>query len=209
MEKKINRGKFIVLEGIDGSGISTQAQIIKSWLEKKYEKKVLLTKEPSDGPIGAMIRQVLNKRLKGIDEKSLALLFAADRIDHLKHKILPALNQGSFVICDRYLWSSLAYQGLKIDESWILKINKFSFKPDLIIFIKVKPEVSLQRIYNNRFQIDVFEKKEILKQVYRNYLDILEKWEDSKEKVVIINGENNPDKVTQEIQDSILQTFNM
>lgn len=165
-------GKFIVLEGTDGSGISTQSALLKRYIENKHGKKVLLAKEPSEGPIGTLIRQVLTHRVQGIREESLTLMFAADRMDHLQHKIIPALEQGALVICDRYVWSSFAYQGIKIDEQWILETNKYALKPDLTIFVKVRPQVSMERIRQNRFQIDVFEQEVILKEVMANYIKI-------------------------------------
>lgn len=205
--KDMVKGKFIVFEGIDGSGISTQTQRLKSYLEAEYGIKAILAKEPSEGPIGTIIRQVLSGRTIGFDDSSLALLFAADRIDHNKNTIIPVLEQGDFVICDRYLWSSYAYQGRHNEVSWIKEINKYAIKPDLTIFIKVRPETSLQRITGSRFKTEIFEKVDILQQVLANYIKLSEEWKDSGEQVVEIEGERHPDIVEMEIRSVIEQVL--
>lgn len=200
MQEEKYKGKFIVLEGIDGSGLSTQSQCLKTLLESEYGLQTVSAKEPSDGPFGSVIRQVLSDRLNGIDSRSLALLFAADRIDHGHNKLIPALRQGKYVVCDRYLWSSLAYQGRDIDFSWLETINKFACKPDLTIFIRVRPEVSLERITGSRLKTEIFEKLEILEEVYQNYIKIFKEWQNSGKKVVAIDGEQSKKKVTEEIK---------
>lgn len=199
------KGKFIVLEGIDGSGISTQTQKLKALLETRYGIKAILTKEPSDGPVGAIIRQVLSGRTMEVNDRTLALLFAADRLDHNQNKIIPVLEQGDYVICDRYLWSSYAYQGMSLDPSWIKEMNKYAHKPDLTIFIKVKPETSLNRITGSRFKTELFETTEILQQVLANYIKIFNEWKDLGEQVIVIDGEQEQDKVGNQIEEIIKQ----
>lgn len=194
------KGKFIVLEGIDGSGISTQVQKLKGFLETTYGVKAILAKEPSEGPIGTLIRQFLNGRMVGIDDKSLALLFAADRIDHNIEKIMPVLEKGDYIICDRYLWSSYAYQGIKNDMAWLQEINKYVYEPDLTIFIKVRPEISLQRITGSRYKTEIFEEHKVLQHVFDNYLKILDEWKRSRKNVVEINGEQNLESVEKDIR---------
>lgn len=205
MSQKKLKGKFIVFEGIDGSGISTQTQRLKSLLESQYQVKTILAKEPSEGPCGVIIRQVLSGRTLGIKDSSLALLFAADRIDHNHNKIIPVLEKGDFVICDRYLWSSYAYQGMHNDPAWIKEINKYAYKPDLTIFIKVRPEVSIQRITGSRFQTELFEKVDILQKVLDNYIELSQEWQNSGEPVVEIDGEQDPDDVEREIRQAVQQ----
>lgn len=199
-----DKGKFIVLEGIDGSGISTQSMELKKTIESEYGQKTILTKEPSDGPIGVIIRQVLSGRISGIEDSCLALLFAADRADHNLNKIIPALEQGNHVVCDRYLWSSLAYQGRKDDLDWLEQINKYAYKPDLTIFIKVKPETSLKRIAESRFKTEIFETTDILQGVYNNYIKISKRWQDLGEQVIEIDGEQPPKMVTERIKMEII-----
>lgn len=200
------KGKFIVFEGIDGSGISTQTARLRSFLESN-KIKAILAKEPSEGPVGTLIRQVLSGRMHGVDDGCLALLFAADRIDHNRNKIIPALANGDFVICDRYLWSSYAYQGMKNDAAWIQEINRHAYKPDLTIFIRVRPETSLKRITGSRFQTEIFEKLDILQQVLDNYIKLFHQWKDSGEMVVEIDGEQEPDVIEKEIRSVIEKYF--
>lgn len=201
------KGKFIVLEGIDGSGISTQSQEMKKILESDYACKAILTKEPSTGPVGVTIRQVLSKRVSGIEDNCLALLFAADRVDHNLNTIIPALEQGKHVICDRYLWSSLAYQGRKEDIEWLEGINRYAYKPDLTIFIRVRPETSLKRIKTSRLKTEIFEEPDILQQVYDNYINIFEKWQDLGEQVILIDGEQTSEAVTSDIKKELKKHF--
>jgi dTMP kinase len=207
MHRKRQKGKFIVFEGIDGSGISTQTQRIKALLKSKYDIKAVLAKEPSEGPIGTIIRQVLSDRILGIDDSCLALLFAADRIDHNINKIKPVIEQGDLIICDRYLWSTYAYQGIYNDYAWIKEINKFAYKPDLTIFIKVQPETSLKRIIQGRFKTEKFEKVDVLGQVLANYIKLIKEWKDLGEPVVEINGEQDPTFVEKDIMTVIEHYF--
>jgi len=207
LNTKNNKGKFLVFEGIDGSGISTQTERLKKCLYKEYGIKAMLAKEPSEGPIGTMIRQVLSGRMNDISSSSLALLFAADRLDHNENKIIPVLNRGDFVICDRYLWSSLAYQGIHDNMSWIREINKNALRPDLTIFIRVRPETSLERIFSSRFKTEIFEKNDILQKVLDNYIKLYQEWKDSGEKVVEIDGEQKPEQVEREIKSVVEKYF--
>lgn len=117
-------GRFIVLEGLDGAGTTTQTERLASLLRSEGHD-VVTTREPSDGPVGTMLRQALTGRLglpqgRGpLAQETLALLFAADRTDHLHARILPALEQGKVVLCDRYVLSSLAYQGASLPMAWV------------------------------------------------------------------------------------------
>ncbi|MHB1651197.1 MAG: dTMP kinase [Desulfitobacteriaceae bacterium] len=199
MERITKRGRFIVVEGVDGSGISTQAARLSQWLEIRNRQKVLLTKEPTDGPVGLLLRQALNKRLQGFSPEVLALLFAADRLDHIAQQVLPALGQGNDVVCDRYLWSSLAYQGQDIDQEWIKAINSKTHSPDITIFIRVEPEVTLDRINRNRFQVDLFEQETILHRVLANFDMLVQAAQERGERVIVIDGAKTIDTVTAEI----------
>lgn len=199
MSLEERKGKLIVLEGIDGSGLSTQAARLHDWLTKRVENKVMLTKEPSEGPIGTLIRQALSGRLTGLSQETLALLFAADRIDHVQNKIVPALIAGYDVICDRYLLSSLSYQSLTLNSSWIEEINARAIQPDITVFIEVNPETSLTRIHTNRFQVDLFEKRSTLNQVMANYKEFIRQKKGKGETVLEINGELSINEVTNKI----------
>lgn len=143
------RGLFIVLEGLDGAGTTTQAKELVRRLEAKGER-AHCTAEPSSGPVGSQIRMMLAGRLTGYkgapwDRRALALLFAADRLDHLACGIEPRLSSGIHVVCDRYVLSSLAYQGLDNPAEWVEEINRYARPPDLTFFLRVKAEIALGR----------------------------------------------------------------
>ena len=184
------RGAFIVIEGLDGSGKSTQAKMLAAALRKEYD--VVCTVEPSRGAIGRFIRnRILFERVRPSASVE-ALLFAADRIDHVQREVAPALAEGRVVISDRYLYSSLAYQGsagLSLD--WIQTINVHSLKPDLALFIDVSPEVVLGRLRRKK---SVMETLEIQQKVRSIYLRYVEKGELAK-----IEGGNSKKTVAREV----------
>jgi dTMP kinase len=144
------RGRFVVVEGLDGAGTTTQARLLGERL-RVAGRAVHVTAEPSGGPVGSLIRQVLQKRVgggpgQGFDPRALALLFAADRLDHLAVEVAPRLAEGIDVISDRYTLSSLAYQGLTTgDLEWVDDVNREAMAPDLTIFLRVRPGLALGR----------------------------------------------------------------
>ena len=162
---------FITCEGLDGSGLSTQAFILKEWLTKKGHE-VHLTKEPTDGLIGSLIRGALRKELF-FDPEALALLFAADRMKHNKD-ILKFLYEGVIVISDRYRLSSYAYQSIEMDLEWVKKINEKSINPDLTFIIDTSPRVCIKRIATQRFSFELYEEKPELEKVRENYYALSE-----------------------------------
>lgn len=204
MQKQI-RGNFIVLEGIDGSGLTTQAAQAAHCLEEVNRCRVLLTKEPSDGPIGLLIRQALSKRLQGLGAEELALLFAADRLDHLAHQITPALAQGSDVICDRYVWSSLAYQGQDLSREWLESINEKAIVPDLTVFLRVEPEISLDRIEKSRLKTELFEQENTLRRVLGKFDELADRARRRGEKVAVIDGSQPTEIVASSIRTELLR----
>lgn len=154
---------LIVFEGIDGSGKSTQVKLLAENLRQKGLTAVL-TSEPSLGPFGRRIRSLL-KRLTPQEEMGL---FTEDRKDHVKSVILPALQAGNIVICDRYYYSSAAYQGARgLDPLLIIKINReFAPKPDITFFLDLSPETALTRITQGRREcLSPFEDLENLRKV--------------------------------------------
>lgn len=188
-----NKGRFIVFEGIDGSGKSTQIQKIHVQLEKK-KVPVTSTFEPTDGPIGSLIRQMLAGEVE-VDQRTIASLFAADRTDHLVNRekgVKALVDQGRVVLCDRYYFSSYAYHSLYMKMDWVIHANALNveiLRPDATIFIDVDPETCLKRILANRDSLDMYEKIDILKQVRDNYLKAFDRLEDQ-ENVIIIDGNN-------------------
>ena len=165
----MTRGRFIVFEGLDGAGTTTQCRLLGEWLESQG-RRVHQTAEPSDGPIGRMIRRVLREEQMGADgarmnARSIAGLFAADRADHLKSEIEPALARGEDVICDRYVHSSLAYQGVETDLDWVASLNSVMPPPDLILFVDVPVEVASQRRASRAEDAEIYEADPFLAKV--------------------------------------------
>lgn len=175
---------FIIFEGIDGSGLTTQSRSLKNYLEEKGNK-VFLTKEPTNNPIGKIIRDILKGAYK-IDQETLALLFAADRSMHM-NSIKRELKD-SFVICDRYYFSNFAYQMLQIDLDYLIQINSRFLKPDLTIFLDVPAKVCKKRIDENREHIEIFEHQETLEKIRENYLKIIESFKKKGFNIVKIDG---------------------
>jgi dTMP kinase len=166
----IKRMPFITFEGLDGSGLSTQAFELKKYLEKRgYE--VYLTKEPTDGLIGSLIRGVLRKEVK-VDSKTLALLFAADRVLHVNNVISPLLNDGVIVISDRYRLSSYAFQSLEIDIDWLRNINEKSIASDMTFIIDTPPLICIRRIRKQRFHVELYEEIDKLEKIRKIYHEL-------------------------------------
>jgi len=177
----MSQGCFIVFEGIDGSGKSEQYGRLTERLKKDYD--VLATAEPTKGmPIGNLIRQVLYGN-EETSEESLALLFAADRVDHTEKKIKPALEDGKVVISDRYVYSSLAYQSRgmnkELDLDWVKTINRYTLEPDVVIFLDITPEEGQKRLANGQIRVKdhtYFEdivKQDKIRSVYYQVLNLM------------------------------------
>lgn len=173
--RKAPRGLFIVLEGLDGAGTTTQMERLAAAL-RAAGHPVLTTCEPSNGPVGALIRQALRRRLVlpdargALSHQTLALLFAADRVDHLEAEIEPALARGEHVICDRYVLSSLAYQGAHAESGWVATLNLHAVSPDLTLFIEVRPEVAQQRRARRGSQEELYESEDKQRRIAQQYL---------------------------------------
>jgi dTMP kinase len=149
------RGRFVVIEGIDGAGTTTQVALLGQRL-RKDGRAVRTTREPSDGPVGTLARQVLTGRIvlpggRAPGWATMALLFAADRMDHVESEIEPFVASGGIVLSDRYDASSLAYQSVSSGRGgpatvdWIRSINRYACRPDLTIVLDVPPEVGAAR----------------------------------------------------------------
>jgi len=170
--RRLKRGRFLVLEGIDGAGTTTQAAALDAALRARGEKS-LVTCEPSNGPVGMLLRQALSGRLRGhggpMDQTTLALLFAADRADHVAQEIVPALLAGVTVICDRYVLSSIAYQGLDLEFEGVAAMNARAPAPDLTIFLDVPPLTAQRRRAGTRGRQELFDALKLQKRIDRNY----------------------------------------
>ncbi|HLN88553.1 MAG TPA: dTMP kinase, partial [Candidatus Binatia bacterium] len=134
--------------------------------------KVLLTAEPSRGKIGAFIREGCLYEDKRLPTEAEALLFAADRVEHVYCKLKPALDEGKIVICDRYIYSSLAYQGSAgLSLEWIKTINARALQPDFGVFIDVSPERVLRRLQRKKSVMETLETQQKVRQMYFKYVD--------------------------------------
>lgn len=135
------RGKLIALEGIDGAGTTTQAKLLVEWMNGQG-LQAHPTCEPSDGPIGQLLRALLRRELRPVDPAALALLFAGDRVDHIRSEIDPRLERGVHVVTDRYVYSSLAYQSIDQDLGWVGVINSLAPEPDLTCYLRVDAQLA-------------------------------------------------------------------
>ncbi|WP_373048061.1 dTMP kinase [Vulgatibacter sp.] len=197
------RGRFIVFEGLDGAGTTTQAQELVRRLRAAGER-AHFTAEPSSGPIGSQIRMMLAGRLVGYrggswDRRSLALLFAGDRLDHVASDIEPKLAQGMHVVCDRYVLSSLAYQSLDNPAEWVAAINRYAPPPDVTFFLRVRASVALKRRQAaSPGTVDLFETLPQQKRIERHYDRDVEA-HGKRHKVQVIDGELPLETVSEQI----------
>lgn len=185
-----HRGAFIVLEGGDGAGKTTQAKILCSTLRRKGYK-IHLTAEPSRSAVGKLIRRTFLEKEK-ISPEIEALLFAADRYLHLESEVLPALAGGRIVVCDRYMYASFAYQGAQgVDPKWLREINRFAEKPNLAIYLDIPAETSLGRIRRKK---SVLENLELQRRVREQYLQLVQAGE-----LVLVDATQPTKKVAETI----------
>jgi len=191
------RGFFIVLEGIDGCGKTVHSKALCEAL-KKLSYEVAYTTEPSKSQIGRLIESEFLQKAK-VSPQVEALLFAADRFDHLTFEVLPMLNANKIVVSDRYVYSSLAYQGaqdLKLD--WIREVNYFATKPNLALYLDVPAEVGLSRKRGR----SVLEKLELEKKVREIYLSLVESGE-----LIKVDSNRSLDIVKKEVLALALQAL--
>jgi len=190
----MTRGAHISLEGIDGSGKTTQAYMLLTLLrDQGYRAKY--SAEPTYGRIGSVIRLHVY-RTRNTPPEYEALLFAADRVEHYEKIIRPFIERGGVMISDRYIHSSLAYQGAMMrNVEWVREINKFSSPPDLAILIDVRVEKALQRMRRRRIK---FERRELLSRVQREYRRLVESGEMER-----VDGEKSIEKVAADIKEIV------
>ena len=206
----MKKNLFIAFEGIDGSGKSTQVKLLTEKLEKAGIK-VYTTCEPTDSPIGKIIRDIFSHKMEA-DHRTIAGLFVADRLDHLLNKtngILKKLEEGYTVITDRYYFSSYAYQSTHMDLDWVIKANSLSanlLRPDLNIYIDISPELSIERLNKGRSTIELYETLENLQNVRNKYFEVMDLLK-NEEKVLITNGNSSPEIISNEIWGKIENQF--
>ncbi len=205
--EKTMKNKFIVIEGLDGSGKSTQIKLLAKELERRGEK-VHITAEPQNYETGAYIRRILSESL----DRNMylqAALFLADRLEHITNAecgIGKYLDEGYTVICDRYYYSSFAYQGTESDIDWVMDINlkcPEMLVPDICIFLDVNPDICKERIDTSRDGAELYEKDiELMRKIRRNFLDVFDRLSE-KENIKIINA----NRELLEIQEDIIKAI--
>lgn len=171
------RGKFIVFEGTDGCGKTTQMKLLSEALQKRGIP-VSLTREPTYSPIGMLLRKCLSREIE-TDERAIAALFAADRLDHIAW-IEGELQKGSNVLCDRYYFSSLAYNGGIVSYDWVLELNRPAMEtlaPDLVIYLDVAPEEGMRRV-GSRDSTERYERLELQRRIRDTFLYTFARLED-------------------------------
>lgn len=191
---------FIVFEGLDGSGSTTQARLLAEALLKRGIE-VLQTKEPVDGtPIGNLIRSALKKEWK-VDPKALQLLFTADRAQHLAETIQPAQESGKTVISDRYLLSTVAFGSLSVPRETLLEWNSSFPRPDLTFLFRLDPKECIARIESRGNTKELFEKEETLRKVWETYEWLVERFPE----IVIIDASQSIEQIHAQCLEKVLE----
>ena len=204
------RGRFFALEGIDGSGKSTQLKLLAQRLEQAG-RPCLTTCEPTHRPMGALLRQVLTRQVR-CDSRVVAPLFVADRLDHLLNEengLCKAVEDGLTVLTDRYYFSSYAYQSVDLPLEWVIEANRPCaelLRPNATIFIDVEPELALERIAQNREGTELFETMERLTRTREQYFRAFEAQKDV-EQVIVLPGNQSVDAIAQAIWEQVEQFF--
>jgi dTMP kinase len=197
-----NDGIFVVIEGIDGAGTTTQCERYGAHL-RAARRLVHITREPSAGPVGSLLRLVLTRRVVlplTRHAQTMSLLFAADRMDHLANEIEPYLRDGYVVLCDRYDLSSLAYQSITADPAdaassveWIRTLNGHARRPDVTLVLDVSPEIATQRRRARGGAAEIFDDAELqarLASAYRQAEAFV-----PADRVIHIDSNRDPDAV--------------
>lgn len=196
---------FIVFEGIDGAGTSTQ---IKKICEKNPQK-FFQTAEPTSLETGKFLRRMLGGEFS-VDEKTNSFLFAADRAEHLygKNGIIEQINNGKTVISDRYLFSSLAYQSISCGEELPKLLNSTFPLPEILFFFEIDPEISLKRVDSRNEKKEIYEKIETQKKIALEYEKIISEYENNKSctmKIIRIDATKSIEEISETISKIILQ----
>ncbi len=200
------RGRFIVIEGIDGAGKTTQAELLAAHL-RAQDRQVLRTAEPTSLPTGAALREALSGRVKKT-ESEMAVMFVLDRIAHNLHPtegIEVLLSEGIDLICDRYYYSNLAYQGQSTDYAWCKTMNLSCpdiRRPDLCIYLDLAPEQSLARIRKGRDHVEIYENTETLTKVRDAFLAVFEDLSDT-DRILRIDAYRTPEQIAREIAQAV------
>jgi dTMP kinase len=213
---KSRSGRFVVLEGIDGAGTTTQVARLVERLRRDGGPPVRATREPSDGPIGALVRQVLTGRIVAPEGRApgwstMALLFAADRMDHVDSTIEPFVADGGVVVSDRYDASSLAYQSVSSGTGgegaveWIRTLNRHALRPDLTIVVDLDPELAAARRTERGEPAQLYEQNEVQRALAVFYRDLARHLPG--DRIVVVEGTGTVDDVHRRVHDAYRAAF--
>lgn len=206
----MEKGRFIALEGIDGSGKSSQIGPLVKRLEG-LGLPCRADREPTGGPVGSLIRQIFTGRVTA-DNRVIAALYAADRIDHLVNEVdglCAAIDKGVTVVSDRYYFSSYAYHSVDMDMEWVIQANSVSaglLRPTLTVFLDVPVETALERIHKNRFVEEIFDREDRLRKTRELYFKAFDRLKDV-EKVAVVDGSGTPEEVAERIWAAVSPCF--
>ena len=210
MEQGAEKGAFIVLEGIDGSGKSSQIDPLARRLASRGVR-CLTTREPTGGPVGSLIRQIFTGRVTA-DNRVIAALYAADRVDHLVNEVdglCAAIDSGITVVSDRYYFSSYAYHSVDVDMDWVIQANALSaqlLRPTLTVFLDVPVETALERIHKNRFVEEIFDGADRLRKTRELYFRAFRRLS-GVENVAVVDGAGTEAEVAARIWAAVEPCF--
>jgi dTMP kinase len=201
------RGRLIAFEGVEGAGKSTQVELLRQALEKAGHR-VVTTREPGGTPVGERVRSILLDPASNLDARAEALLFAAARAQLVEQVIRPALERGEIVLCDRYLDSSLAYQGAArgLGREPIAAVNRFAtggLLPNLVVLLRLDPAEGLARGRGGRDRIECQDLEFHLK-VAQGFLDLAAA---DPERFAVIDAAQPPDQVAAEVLAAVLRSL--
>jgi dTMP kinase len=191
------RGRLIVIEGIDGAGTTTQTRLLVDWMNA-HGLPALATREPSDGPLGRLLREILGGAHAPVAGATMALLFAADRMDHLSREIEPALSRGQHVVTDRYYHSSLAYQAEEADREFVAAINARARRPDLSVLLRVDAGEAARRRHAAGRTTERYDNLALQERIAKNYDEI--------PGMTLIDGSESVDKVQESLRRLVEKT---
>ncbi len=213
-QSKKSQGIYLALEGLDGAGTSTQCQRLAEVLRQKG-KTVVTTAEPSQGPIGVLIRNALKQRIglpQGagpLTDETFALLFAADRVDHYAAEVMPALERGHWVMSDRSFLSSLAYQGARVGMDWVATINARMPPPKLTLFLQVEVSAAEGRRKKRGGKADIFENRKTQEATAKQYQRAIALRRQVGDSIVDIDGGTDIETVTRRCFEAIASVVSL
>jgi dTMP kinase len=201
MKKSMNesKGKFVVIEGLDLSGKSTQVKLLAKALQERGVDVLSTREHTRDGLVGQLIEKVVNRQGK-LPPIALQLLFVADRLDHLEKVVWPAIKMGKVVICDRYYWSTVAYGSFAADRNWLVEIHKYCLEPDLTIYLDIDPQKAIQRLSIRGEKATIFEKQDKMRKQADTYYWLLA---NNQAKSVRVTADQAPEAVLSDIIEAL------